>query len=68
MNNLTKFSKEKSFDDIMSILVNINTDMSVSSQISIYNQVMDKLQEIADTEYNRGYMDAVNVTSEISKN
>jgi len=65
---MKEFSKEQSLDTIVSILTKLGNTTRVSDHIVIYEEVMLELQMIADVEYRRGYMDAIEVGNTINNN
>lgn len=62
------FSKEEAFDKIIGILMKAGEMTTPSGQYRIYKSVMDELQDIADKNYERGFIAAVNSEKDIENN
>jgi hypothetical protein len=63
-----EFSKEAAFDEIINTLTKAADASTVSHQLKIYEGVMTILQNIADKNYEIGYMDAMQAISTIHQN
>lgn len=64
---MKEFNKERAFDDIIKILLKAN-DVSPSKQFKIYGEVMEYLDGIANTQFQNGYMSALEIGKEINQN
>lgn len=64
---MENFNKEEAFDIITHMIVSCN-NQPLSKQLIIYSDIMDYLQKIADTQFELGYMKAMEVSKEINQN
>lgn len=64
---MENFNKEEVFDIITHMIVSCN-NQPLSKQLRIYSDIMDYLQKIADTQFELGYMKAMEVSKELNQN
>jgi hypothetical protein len=62
------FNKEKVFDDLIKIILSAGDGTSISKQIKAYGEAMEYLEKLAQTQFDLGYMKAVEVGNTINNN
>lgn len=62
------FDKEKAFDDIIKIILKAGSGESISRQMKAYSEAMEYLEGIANTQFEMGYMEAMEVGKELNQN
>jgi hypothetical protein len=62
------FSKEQAFDDLIKIILSAGDGSSISKQMKAYMEAMDFLEKMAQTQFELGYMKAVEVGNTINNN
>lgn len=62
------FNKEKVFDDLIKIILSAGDGTSISKQIKAYGEAMEYLEKLAQTQFEMGYMKAVELGKEINQN
>lgn len=65
---MENFDKEKALDDILKIMMSAGDGSSISKQIRAYNEAMQYLENIANTQFELGYMKATEVGKELNQN
>lgn len=64
---MENFNKEEVFDIITHMIASCN-NQPLSKQLRIYSDIMDYLQKIADTQFELGYIKAMEVGKELNQN
>jgi hypothetical protein len=65
---MKQFSKEQAFDELIKIIVSAGDGSSISKQMKAYGEAMDFLEKMAQTQFELGYMKAVEVGNTINNN
>ena len=65
---MERFNKEKALDSIIVILQKAGDGTSVSQTTSAYMEAMNFLEKMAQTQFELGYMKAVEVGNTINSN
>jgi len=65
---MEEFDKAKVLDNIISILSKAGDGNSISQTVIVYTEAMDFLEKLAQTQFDLGYMKAVEVGNTINNN
>jgi hypothetical protein len=65
---MEEFDKAKVLDNIISILSKAGDGGSVSHTVMVYTEAMDFLEKLAQTQFDLGYMKAVEIGNNINSN
>jgi hypothetical protein len=65
---IREFDKEQTFDNLIKIILSAGDGTSISKQIRAYEEAMDFLEKMAQTQFDLGYMKAVEVGTHINSN
>ena len=62
------FNKEKVFDDLIKIILSAGDATSISKQIKAYGEAMEYLEKLAQTQFELGYIKAIEIGTEMNQN
>jgi len=62
------FNKEKVFDDLIKIILSAGDGTSISKQIKAYGEAMEYLEKLAQTQFELGYIKAIEIGTEMNQN
>jgi hypothetical protein len=65
---IREFDKEQAFDNLIKIILSAGDGTSISKQMRAYGEAMDFLEKMAQTQFELGYMKAVEVANTINNN
>jgi len=62
------FNKEKVFDDLIKIILSAGDGTSISKQIKAYGEAIEYLEKLAQTQFELGYIKAIEIGTEMNQN